>query len=105
MHGLSWESGAEAIAGFEREIDGLLGQGLAALENTLVAALQHQHQLFLPGASTFDMTNPLYNARGDLLVTLKYKEYVLLLSLQLSSPVPKCPSCPIIFGGLLKWRN
>ncbi|KAK0721896.1 hypothetical protein B0T26DRAFT_749364 [Lasiosphaeria miniovina] len=45
---------------------------LGWLTNTLVTALQDQHQLFLPGSGVFLMNDPRFNLRGDLLVTLQY---------------------------------
>ncbi len=42
------------------------------LTNNLATALQHHHQLFLPGSGVFLMQDPRFNRRGDLMVDLLY---------------------------------
>jgi hypothetical protein len=72
-HGVDWEGGTDAAAqNLSDELGDFLSSGTSQLENTLIGALENQHKLFLPAAGTFLMKDPIFNARGDMMVTLTY---------------------------------
>ncbi|KAL1967188.1 hypothetical protein VTN77DRAFT_3479 [Rasamsonia byssochlamydoides] len=57
---------------FSNAIDGSLENSTETIRHTLVDALQDKHKLFLPAKGTFLMKDPMFNARGDLMVQLAY---------------------------------
>jgi hypothetical protein len=70
---LSWTTSlGDVAAEFSSEINSYLTLGTTNVENTLLGALENQNKLFLPAAGTFLMKDPLFNKRGDLMVSLAY---------------------------------
>ena len=57
-------------------VDSWFSSDLGSVENNLIDALAHQHQLFLPASGTFLMMNACFNDRGDLLAGMTYNGLV-----------------------------
>lgn len=72
-----WKYGFETLkTNFTNTIANYLDRDTWEIENALLASLASHDKLFLPASGTFLMTDPKFNARGDLLVGLDYKGYV-----------------------------
>lgn len=70
---LSWTASLDDVAAeFSNDLNTYLTSGVTDVENNLLGALENQNKLFLPAAGTFLMKDPLFNKRGDLMVSLAY---------------------------------
>ncbi|KAI1175629.1 hypothetical protein F4777DRAFT_319164 [Nemania sp. FL0916] len=71
-----WKFGFESLKQqFSSTLNNYLDNDTHQIENALLLALRGQDKLILPASGTFLMRNPKFNARGDLLVNLKYKNF------------------------------
>jgi hypothetical protein len=74
-----WKDGFDEVTKeFTTKVKDYLDNDIAEIENTLLGSLSTQHKLFLPASGTFLMKDPMFNLRGDLLVTVTYNGYVFL---------------------------
>ncbi|KAI1177489.1 hypothetical protein F4777DRAFT_207732 [Nemania sp. FL0916] len=70
---VQWKYGFdEASQFFGDGLNMYLNHDTLQIENALLGSLRGQDRLLLPAAGTFSMVDPMFNSRGDLLVTLKY---------------------------------
>ncbi|KAI1322557.1 hypothetical protein F5Y16DRAFT_37564 [Xylariaceae sp. FL0255] len=71
---IRWKHGFESVKKhFSSTLNDYLNNDTHQIENELLLSLRGQEKLLLPASGTFLMKNPSFNARGDLLVTLEYK--------------------------------
>lgn len=60
-----------------------MSRALDSVEDDLLYALANANRLCLPAAGTFLMKDPIFNQKGDLLVTLAYDGYFACFTLLL----------------------
>ena len=61
--------------GMSERLETSMSSTLNSMEDQLIYALANANRLCLPAAGTFFMKDPIFNQRGDLLVTLAYDGY------------------------------
>jgi hypothetical protein len=72
-----WKGGINTVTEkFSNGLDKYLTTDTHEIQNALLSSLKGHDRLLLPASGTFLMKNPMFNNRGDLLVTLSYNGYV-----------------------------